>query len=289
MRILVRILVAAAAACLPTFAWAAEITFTGNYAFINGTGNGPIQGVLSLQQQGNDNFEWGYSGWSTTSGVGGTLFGGPGSAAESWSSSTSQVHKNTTPSGYFAQSVGTLAQAGINATNLALAFQVNVQGLSDTMTIRTFDVVFIRANGTLVDTLTYTPDNHSLAGTTIATDPALISHGTNQSVDNGILPGVGQGSSGWLYTLDLTTVLAAEPNFFSNPNNRIGMSVPQFSSGSTLNFSPVNDGSDNFFFTTSSGGTPPPPPIPLPAAVWSGLSLLAVAGLLGKYRRLARE
>ena len=270
---------------MSSLASAAEITFTGDYAFLNGTGNGPIQGVLSLQQQGSSDYEWGYSGWSTTSGVGGTLTGGPGTASHSWSSSTSQVHTSTAPSGYFAQSVGVLGLAGINQTNLAVAFQVNVQGASDTITIRTFDVVFIRADGTLVDTLTYVPDGHSLAGSTIATDADLISKNTNQDFDNGILPGVGQGSSGWLYLLDLTTVLAADPNFFSNPENRIGMSVSEFSVGTTHNFSPVNDGSDNFFFTTSDGGTPPPPPVPLPAAAWSGLSLLGGMGLLKLRKR----
>ena len=75
---------------MSSLASAVEITFTGDYAFLNGTGNGPIQGVLSLQQQGSSDYEWGYSGWSTTSGVGGTLTGGPGTASHSWSSSTSQ-------------------------------------------------------------------------------------------------------------------------------------------------------------------------------------------------------
>ena len=270
------------------FALAGSVLFTGNYAFLNGTGNGPIQGVLSLQEQGNDTFEWGFSGWSTSSGVGGTLSGGPGAAAESWSSSTSQVHKATTPSGYFAQSVGALSQAGINGTNLALAFQVNVQGTSDTMTIHTFDVDFIHADGTFVGKLTYTPDGHSLAGTTIATDASLISHGTNQLTDNGILPGVGQGSSGWLYSLDLTSILAIDPNFFTNPNNRIGMNVVQTvagTSGSINNFDPVNDGSDNFFFTFRDA----PPPVPVPAAVWTGMGTLAGLGLVKVLRKKSRQ
>lgn len=286
-RFLTTLMVAAiASAGFASAAMAAEITFTGNYAGLNGTGNGPIQGVLSLQQQSSDTFEYGFSGWSQTSGVGGTLFGTGASPAESWSSSTSQVHKATTPSGYFAQSVGTLGLAGIDATNLAIAFQVNVQGQNDQMRVRTFDVVFIHADGSLVDTLTYTPDGHSLAGSTIATDPTLIGNGTSHTTDDGILPGVGQGSSGWLYDLNLATVLAADPNFFTNSGNRIGMNVPQFSVGTTNNFDPVNDGSDNFFFTTVNT----PVPVPVPAAAWTGISALAGLGLFGKLRKkLSRD
>lgn len=277
------VVAAVASAGFASMASAAEVTFTGNYAGLNGTGNGPIQGVLSLQQAGNDTFEWGYSGWSQTSGVGGTLSGTGATPDESWSSSTSQKGTSTTPSGYFAQSVATLGLAGINVKTIAIAFQVNVQGVSDTMTIRQFDVVFIKADGTLVDTLTYTPDGHSLAGSTIATNPTLIGNGVAQSVDNGILPGVGQGSSGWLYDLNLTTVLAADPTFFSVGGNRIGMSVPQ-TVGGVNNFSPTNDGADNFFFTTGT------PVVPVPAAAWTGLSVLAGLGIFGKLRkRLARD
>jgi hypothetical protein len=275
---------AVAAIVAPGMAMAADITFTGNYAFVNGTGNGPIQGVLSLQQQGSTDYEYGYSGWSVVSGVGGTLSGQGAGAAASWSSNTSQVHKSIVPSGYFAQSVGALDLAGINGTNLALAFQVNAQGTSDTITIHTFDVVFIRADGLLIQTLTYTPDGHSLAGSTIATNPTLVGNGVSQATDNGTLPGVGQGSSGWLYTIDVTKVLAVDPNFFDPlSGNRIGMNVPEFAVSGAHNFSPTNDGSDNFYFTTATGGTPPV--VPVPAAAWSGMALLAGLGVARKLRR----
>src|SRR5215471_588765 len=84
-----------AAAAVSSFfgatAEAGQITFTGNYAYLTGTGNGPVDGILSLQDHGNDGYEYGFSGWSANSGVGGTLTGtGAASKAESWSDSTSQ-------------------------------------------------------------------------------------------------------------------------------------------------------------------------------------------------------
>jgi MYXO-CTERM domain-containing protein len=278
-----------------SMAEAGEITFTGNYAYLTGTGNGPIDGVLSLQD-GSDEFEYGYSGWSPTSGVGGTLYDAVGGTAkESWSDNGTQVHKDANAgSGYYAQSVGTLAGAGINQTNLALVFQVNVAGQGDTMRIRTFDVVFLNADGTLAGLLTYSPDGHSLTGTTI--------DGLGQSTDNGILAGVGQGSSGWLYELDLNQVHGGSTafnatTFFGNSNNRIGMRVQQFATqadtvspwiGSdtgtnNYNFAPVNDGPDNFFFTTANAT-----PIPLPSAAWMGLLGLAGIGTV-RMRRRARS
>jgi hypothetical protein len=267
---------------------AGPITFTGNYAFLTGTGNGPVDGVLSLQQHGNDTFEYGYSGWSADSGVGGTLFGtGTDPKHESWSDSQSQKGTDTTPSGYYARSVGDLASNGLNASNLALVFQVNTTG-NNVMQIRKFDVVFIHADGSLVGTLTYTPDNHSLAGTTIAgLDPAV-----RQTTDNGLLPGVGQGSSGWLYTLNLSSILALDPNFFNNAGNHIGMDVQQFNADTQNNFDPVEDGPDNFWFTSVPSGTPGPtgaPAVPLPSAAWMGFGLLGLLGVarLARSRRIA--
>jgi hypothetical protein len=264
---------------------AGQITFTGNYAYIKGTGNGPVDGVLSLQEHGNDTNEYGFSGWSASSGVGGTLYGtGAGTKAESWSDSTSEKGTSTSSSGYYARSVADLASNGMNASNLALAFQVNAAGASSLMQIRTFDVVFIHADGSLVGTLTYTPDGHSLTGTTIAgLDPSI-----KQTSDNGRLPGVGQGSSGWLYTLDLSSILASDPNFFSNSENRVGMNVSQFSSGSQNNFDPVDDGADNFWFTTADA-PPPPPLVPLPSAAWMGMGLLGLLGAAQIVRRRRLE
>jgi hypothetical protein len=243
----------------------ADIDFTGSYGDLSGTGNGPVLGVLSLQQAGGTDYEYGWSGWNGTNAT--------------WSDSTSQNGKSTTPSGYFARSVGELASSGIDETNLALIFQVNVAGQGDTVTIHTFDVVFYNANGTEAGRITYTPDNHSLVGTDIA------SASVPQTTDNGVLPGVGQGTSGWLYTLDLSGIAAS---FWDNANNRIGMQVHKYSnttddsaglSGNTLNFNPTNDGADNFWFSTATVA------VPLPKSALAGLILLGGVAVLHVTRR----
>jgi hypothetical protein len=273
------IVFAAGVGAMGATAEAGEINFTGNYAFLTGTGNGPILGVLSLQD-GSEDHEWGYSGWSHPGGVGGALTGAGASPTHSWSSSGTQVHKTTVSSGFFAQSIGDITNnTGIDHTNLALVFQVNVAGANDTMTVRTFDVVFINADGSLAGTLTYTPDGHSLAGTTIAG----LGAPTAQNTDNGVLPGVGQGSSGWLYTLDLSQVGGGfnAATFFSNANNRIGMYVPEFDAAGNENFNPVNDGSDNFWFTRADA----PNFVPLPSAAVAGLGLLGLLGAAQIVRR----
>jgi len=268
---------------------AAEVTFTGNYSNLTGTGNGGVLGVLSLQQQGNDDFEWGYSGWADSSLSSDPLFGTGGSAEhETFSSSNSQKGTSTSSSGYYAQSVGTLAAAGINGSNLAVVFQTNCTG-NALMTIRKFSVVFINADGSLVGKLTYTPTNTARFGTAI--DAAR--GGANDTFDDGILNGTGQGTSGWLYTLDLSSILAINPNFFSQSGNRVGMEVTQYVTGSSgqLNFTPTEDGADNFFFSTATA----PPVItpfgivPLPSAAWMGLGMLGLIGgvQIVRRRRLA--
>lgn len=265
------VVAAIASAGFSAAASAAEITFTGNYGNLTGTGNGPVLGVLSLQEQGNNTYEWGFSGWSSNSGVGGTLATPGANVSHSWSDSTSQVARNAqAASGYFAQSVTDLLAAGVNQSNLALVFQVNVAGQGDTMNVRKFSVDFIAANGQLLKTLTYTPTGNATGG--------LL------ATDNGILPGVGQGSSGWLYTFDLSQIPAG---FFSVGGNHIGMHVDGTDikgqeSGDLFN---VNDGADNFFFTSVTA----PPLVPIPAAAWTGLSALAGLGVVGKLRKKLRR
>jgi len=239
-----------------------EITFTGSYGNLIGTGNGPILGVLSLQEQGNNTYEWGSSGWSGTT--------------ETWSNSTSQVHTDTTPSGYFAQSVGNLTAAGIDVNHLALVFQVNVAKGGTDLSVAHFFVDFINANGTIAGTLEYTPDGHSVANSDFTAAGGA-------STDNGIFPGVGQGSSGWLFTFNNGTIPA---NFFSNANNRIGMHVTgtDINAGSS-DITGANDGSDNFFFTSTTA----PPLVPVPAAAWTGMTALAGLGVIGKIRRKLRR
>lgn len=239
-----------------------EITFTGSYGNLTGTGNGPILGVLSLQEQGNNTYEWGSSGWS--------------GSTETWSTSTSQVHKDTTPSGYFAQSVGAITAAGIDITHLALVFQVNVAKGGTDLTVAHFYVDLINANGTIAGTLEYTPDGHVLTGT----DFAAAGGGTT---DSGVFPGVGQGSSGWLFTFNNGVIPAS---FFSNPNNRIGMHVDGTDiNGGTADFTGANDGSDNFFFSSTTA----PPLVPVPAAAWTGMTALAGLGVVSKLRKKLRR
>lgn len=239
--------------------WADSITFTGNYGYYTGTGNGPVLGVLSLGS-GNDDYEWGSTGWD-------------GSAA-TFSSSVSQVGKGTGVADYFAQSVGTLKSWGIDETNLALVFQVNISGqnFSNWLHVAAFYVDFYNADGTIAKSVAYTPDGHSLAGTTMDTE-------FGRTTDDGILPGVGQGSSGWLYTFNFDDAgfLAA---FFGNDENRIGMHVLGVDEGKktvSADFSNATDGSDNFWLTAAGA----PPVVPLPAAVWSGMALM---GAIGAYR-----
>jgi hypothetical protein len=238
------------------------LSFTGNYGNFTGTGNGPIPGVLSLQAQGNNTYEWGTSGWNGTT--------------ETWSSSTSQVHTNTTPSGYFAQPVSTLTPGGINASNFAVIFQVNVANGGDNLKVTHFYVDFIDSTGTTLTTLEYHPTFvNNLAGT----DFAAAGGGT---IDNGIFPGVGQGTSGWLFKLNGAVIPAG---FFSNPNNRIGMHVDGSDVTASADFTQANDGSDNFFFTRADA----PVFVPVPAAAWTGMSALAGLGIVGKLRKKLRR
>jgi len=252
------ILAAIASAGISNAAQAAgELNFTGNYGNLTGTGNGPVLGVLSLQGQGNNTYEWGSSGWNGTT--------------ETFSTSTSQVHADTTPSGYFAQSVGNLLANGVTASNLAVVFQVNIAKGGTNLSVSHFYLDFYSGAGALLASLEYHPDGHSVLGTSINN---LI----GSTTDDGILPGVGQGSSGWLYTIKSGIPVG----FFSDSTNRIGMHV----NGTDVNpgssdINQVNDGSDNFFFTSVTA----PPIVPIPAAAWTGMSALAGLGLVGKLRK----
>lgn len=245
-----------------------SVYFTGNYGFYSGTGNGPVLGVLALGN-GSDALEWGGTGWN-------------GSAA-TFSSSVSQVKEGTGVADYFAQSVGTLKSYGFDATNLALAFQVNISGQSaaNYLHVDHFFVDFYNANGTVAASLEYTPDGHSTAGTSIDTD-------FGRTTDDGILPGVGQGTSGWLYTFKFedSTFLST---FFGDDANRIGMhvlgldtTVGNKTTTTSADISNATDGPDNFFFTKVDQVTP----VPLPAAVWSGMLLM---GGIGAYRARRRS
>jgi hypothetical protein len=247
---------------LTSGAGAASVSYDGLVTQF-GTGNGPVLGILSLQASGQYTTEWGFTGWS-----------GSGLTADT---NTTQVHTGSGNAAYVARNVDQIMANGIGSNTLGLVFQVNQVGNVNSQYLQVSDFivkVYSGTTGAVLGTATYTGGSGN-AGDSGVTQPLFFS-------------GVGQGSTGYLFDVNLST--AEQALWFGN-GNYIGITVltgdPNGDAGHFLN---ANDGSDNFWVakgTGSGSGTPPPPPsgTPLPASAWGGMALIAGLGALRFARR----
>jgi hypothetical protein len=134
------------------------------------------------------------------------------------------------------RTVGEILAAGVDPTDFGVIFNINDPGSSPNVTLNQFEVLFYDPADTLLFTAAYN-------------GPSLNLEPVNQ----------GTGGSGYLFDIELT---AAEQQFFTNPENRIGLRV-------TTPIQSTAAGPENFYL------------IPAPGAA----ALLGLAGVLAGRRR----
>jgi hypothetical protein len=239
MRRLLIFTTALAAALLlgpPGEASAGTITFTNTYSAATGTGNGTIDNVLVLHAtgQGTPTSESGSVFWT------GTQDDGTGDAEVGPS-------KSQTYTAAYLQSSTNINYTPGSPVTFNVIFQVNQQGAlgSETVDLQQFAVDFFAPGGGAVPGLSSVE----------YTGPTLT------------LAGVGVGTSGWIFEVELT---AAEADlFFGNPNNRLGMSVDP-----NTPINDWNDGAENFYIAASETVVTAPEPGTMALAGLGALSLL---------------
>jgi hypothetical protein len=220
----------------PTQVFAGTITFSGNYTSASGTGFGSIDNVLTLHATGpsTPTQESGAVSWD-------------GSAPDVLSGDATNTSQTLTAA-YRTSAAGTnISWSPVTGADFAVVFQVNQTGSNLTVDLNQFQIDFFTAAG------------GSIPGIT-----AVYTEVGNQT---SALPGVGVGSSGWLFNVHLDGAEALA--FFGTPTNRLGMSVP--GSNPIGNF---NDGPENFYIAAGQSVSV----VPEPASMASRVSALSLLG-----------
>jgi len=250
----------AALAIFASAAHAASINYLGPSS-ISGTGNGVVEGVLSLQTKPGDNGqEWGISGWN-------------GSALTFSVNNDSQNKTGTGNSTYQARSISeiktlTFNNVAINTfqdflSNFAVLFQVG-EGGQGSLTLHQLDFHFYAGNGNDV-LIGYYPGPNS-------TDTL-----------NQTLTGTGQGTSGYQFRLNSATLTPTElanlQAWWNAGTGYFGMDVVAVNAitdakGEADNFFIANAGPTNI---TAGPGTPLPAGVTMGSALLGGLGLLKIA------------
>jgi len=250
MRRLLLFTTALAAALLlgrPTQVVAGTITFSGTNTNSTGTGFGSIDNVLTLQATGQT---------TPTQESGAVSWNGSADVLSGDATNTSQ----TLTAAFLTSAGGTgISYTPGNAVDFAVIFQVNQTGSDLTVDLNTFQIDFFTAAG----------------GQAIA--PVVYTEVGNQT---SALPGVGVGSSGWLFNVQLTGAEASA--FFGTGTNRLGMSVP-----GTNPIGDFNDGPENFYIAAGESVSVVPEPASMALAL-TGAFGFGLAGLRRFRRRVAQ-